>query len=378
MNRTESKYITIKDWIIFFVTTFLIFLSSILLAVSAVIFFFFHLIKRAPVLILGCLICLLLFYVSIQWLVIPIPWKAEKDSVSILVRPGDSMSRIVQGLNEAKIINDGRGLLFLAKLLGKDRHIQVGRYDFQKGMTLYSVFTKLSKGDVNLSQVTIPEGRTIKQIAGILQREIKIDSSDFVGIATDSLFARSLGVPASTLEGYLFPDTYKFSWGTSSEKIARMMADQFKQTFTDSLQRRAEAIGFTLTEVVSLASLIEAEVKVEEERKIISAVYHNRLKRRMLLQSCPTVIYALPEVELPLLLKHLEIDSPYNTYKHPGLPPGPICNPGRASILAALYPAEVNYIYFVSKGDGTHIFSSTLIDHNRARDRVKQIQKSKM
>jgi UPF0755 protein len=378
MNKTESKYITIKDWIVFFVTTFLIFLSSVLLAISAVIFFFFRLIKKAPVLVLGCVIGLLLFYVSIQWLVIPIPWQTDKDSVSILVRPGDSMSGIVQGLNEAKIIEDGKGLLLLAKLLGKDRHIQVGRYDFQKGMTLYSVFTKLSKGVVTLSQVTIPEGRTIKQIAGILQREIQIDFTDFVGIATDSQFAKSLGIPASTLEGYLFPDTYKFSWGTSPEKIAQMMVDQFKQTYADSLQKRAEALDLTSTEVVTLASLIEAEAKVDEERRIISAVYHNRLKRGMLLQCDPTVIYALPELDRPLLLKDLEIDSPYNTYKHSGLPPGPICNPGRASIIAALYPAEVNYLYFVSKGDGTHIFSSTLIDHNRARDRVKRIQKNKM
>jgi UPF0755 protein len=367
-----------KDWIVFFVTTFLIFLSSVLLAISAVIFFFFRLIKRAPVLVLVCLICLLLLYVSIQWLVIPIPWQAEKDSVSILVQPGDSMSRIVQDLNKAKIIQDGKGLLLLSKLLGKDRHIQVGRYDFEKGMTLYSVFTRLSRGEVTLSQVTIPEGRTIKQIAGILQNEIQIDSSDFVKIATDSLIAKNLGIPASTLEGYLFPNTYKFSWGTSPEKIADIMVDQFKQTYADSLQRRAEAIDLTSTEVVILASLIEAEAKVEEERKLISAVYHNRLKRGMLLQCDPTVIYVLPELDRPLLLKDLEIDSPYNTYKHSGLPPGPICNPGEASILAALYPADVNYLYFVSKGDGTHIFSSTLIDHNRARDRVKQIQKSKM
>ena len=314
---------------------------------------------------------ILLFFV-IQWMVIPISWQAEGDSVCVIIKPGDSMTRIVDRLKEANLIKEGTGLLVLAKFLGKDRHIQAGRYDFKKGISLYSVFNKLVKGDVTLEEVTIPEGLTIKQIAGILKREIEIDSSEFVRVTTDSQFAKSMGIAASNLEGYLFPDTYKLSWGTSSEKVARILVEQFKKTFTDSLMRRAEEINFSLSEVVTLASMVEAEAKDGEEREMISAVYHNRLKRDMLLQCDPTVIYALPELDRPLLLKDLEIDSPYNTYKYPGLPPGPICNPGKASIQATLYPADVDFLYFVAKGDGTHIFSTTLRQHNNAKIKIKR------
>ena len=153
------------------------------------------------------------------------------------------------------------------------------------------------------------------------------------------------------------------------------MVEQFNKTFTDSLMRHAQEIGFSLAQAVTLASMVETEAKDGNERDLISAVYHNRLRRGMLLQCDPTVIYALPELDRPLLLKDLEVDSPYNTYKHPGLPPGPICNPGKASILAALYPADVNYLYFVATGEGSHIFSATLAQHNRAKAKVKRARR---
>ncbi|KPK99733.1 MAG: hypothetical protein AMJ91_06595 [candidate division Zixibacteria bacterium SM23_73_3] len=320
---------------------------------------------------------ILLFFVT-QWMVVPISWRAKEDTVSVVIEQGDSMTRIVQRLNEADLIKDGTGLLVLSKLLGKDRYIQAGRYDFMRGTTLYSVWDKLIRGDVALNEVTIPEGLTIKQVAGILKREMQIDSSKFMRVAMDGKFAKSMGISASNLEGYLFPDTYKFSWGTPIEKVVRILVEQFKKTFTDSLTRRAEEISFSLAEVVILASMIEAEARDGEERDLISAVYHNRLKRGMLLQCDPTVIYALPELDRQLLLKDLEIDSPYNTYKYPGLPPGPICNPGRASILAALYPADANYLYFVATGDGSHIFSTTLRQHNNAKIKIKRARSNKM
>jgi len=370
--KSEYKYITIKDWIAFFLSTLLIFLSSVLLVISGLIYTFFRLVRRRPLLVFVSVFGLILLFFVIQWMVIPISWQAEGDSVCVIIKPGDSMTRIVDRLKEANLIKEGTGLLVLAKFLGKDRHIQAGRYDFKRGISLYSVFNKLVKGDVTLEEVTIPEGLTIKQIAGILKREIEIDSSEFVRVTTDSQFAKSMGVPASNLEGYLFPDTYKFSWGTPSEKVARILVEQFKKIFTDSFVRRAEEINFSLSEVVTLASMVEAEAKDGEEREMISAVYHNRLKRGMLLQCDPTVIYALPQLDRPLLLKDLEIDSPYNTYKYPGLPPGPICNPGKASIQATLYPADVDFLYFVAKGDGTHIFSTTLRQHNNAKIKIKR------
>ena len=223
-----------------------------------------------------------------------------------------------------------------------------------------------------MKEVTIPEGLNLRQTAGILRRELHIDSLEFVSLATDSQFSEGLGFSVSNLEGYLFPDTYRFSWGTSSERAAQILVEQFWKIFTDSLRRRADEIEFSTKDVVTLASMIEAEARDGDEREMISAVYHNRLKRGMLLQCDPTVIYALPELDRPLLLEDLEVDSPYNTYKYPGLPPGPICSPGEASILAALYPASVNYLYFVAKGDGTHVFSSTLREHNNAKIKIKQ------
>jgi UPF0755 protein len=376
--KPEHKHITITDWIVFFVSAFLIFLSSILLVISAVVFTLLRLARRRPVLTLASVIGVMISFFAVQWMVIPVTWQAETEPVHVTIEHGDTMTRIIQRLKEAKVIEGGTALLILAKLSGKDREIQAGRYNFDKGITMYSIFSKLIRGDVTLREVTIPEGLTIRQIAGTLNRQIEIDSLEFVKLATDRRFVQSMGIVASNLEGYLFPDTYKLSWGTTAEKMARVMVEQFKKTFTDSLARRAEEIDFSLTDLVTLASMIEAEARDGEERDLISAVYHNRLRRGMLLQCDPTVIYALPELDRPLLLKDLEIDSPYNTYKHPGLPPGPICNPGKASILAALYPADVNYLYFVATGEGSHIFSTTLTQHNLARNRVRRAGRNEM
>lgn len=370
--KSEQKHITITDWIIFFVSTFLIFLSSILLVISGVVFALLRLARRRPVLTLASVIGMVVLFFAIRWMVIPISWRADAGSVQVTIENGDSMTRIVQRLKDAKVIKDGAALLILAKLSGKDREIQAGRYSFEKGTTLYSIFNKLTRGDVTLRELTIPEGLTIRQIAGILNRQFEIDSLEFVRLATDSRLVKGLGIPASNLEGYLFPDTYRLSWGTTPEKVARVMVEQFKKTFTDSLTRRAGEIDFSLADVVTLASMIEAEARDGNERDLISAVYHNRLRRGMLLQCDPTVIYALPELDRPLLLKDLEVDSPYNTYKYPGLPPGPICNPGKASILAALYPADVKYLYFVATGKGSHIFSTSLTQHNLARTKIKR------
>jgi UPF0755 protein len=376
--KSEREHIAVTDWIVFFAFTFLIFLSSILLVISGVVFALFRLARKRPALTVASVLGIVVLYVVIQWMVVPVTWRAEDESVYVKIEQGDSMIRIVQRLNESKVVEDGTALLILARLSGKDREIQAGRYSFEKGTTLYSIFNKLIRGDVALREVTIPEGLTIRQIGGILNRQIEIDSLEFVRQAMDKRFAQSMGIAGSNLEGYLFPDTYRLSWGTTPEKVVRIMVEQFKKTFSDSLARRAEGIDFSLAEAVTLASMVEAEAKDGNERDLISAVYHNRLRRGMLLQCDPTVIYALPELDRPLLLKDLEVDSPYNTYKYPGLPLGPICNPGKASILAALYPADVNYLYFVATGEGSHIFSTTLTRHNLAKAKVKRARRNEM
>jgi UPF0755 protein len=383
--KPENKYITVTDWIVFFASTLLIFLSSILLLISGLIIALFNLFKRKPILVSSIIILLAILIIALRWFVIPIRWNAKENSVYVVIEEGDNMGKITERLKEKDLIENGKWFLILSKVLGKDRHIQAGRYNFEKGATLYSIFRKLVKGEVTYVDVVIPEGLTLKEIAGILKRELDIDSMQFVKVCTDSQFAKNLDIPASNLEGYLFPNTYKLSWGMKPAKFAQTMVNEFKKTFDSSLVERAREINLSMHDVVTLASMVEAEAKDGKEREIISAVYHNRLKLGMLLQCDPTVIYALhlthPEEFTsapPILLKDLEIDSPYNTYKYAGLPPGPICNPGRASILAALYPASVDYLYFVAKGDGTHVFSSTLDEHNRAKNGIKQAQKERM
>ncbi|MCJ7788654.1 MAG: endolytic transglycosylase MltG [Candidatus Atribacteria bacterium] len=392
--KSERKYITITDWIVFFVSTLLIFLSSILLLVGGLIIGLFDFFKKKPILAFSIILVLVILIIAIRWFVVPVTWSIKGNSVSVMIEEGDSMAKIVERLKQADLIEDGKWFLILSELLGKDRHIQAGRYDFSKGITLYSIFNKLVKGEVTPIEVLIPEGLTIREIAQILKKEISVDSARFVKIATDSQVAENLNIPASNLEGYLFPNTYRLNWGTDPAKLVSVMVNEFKKTFTPALSERAKEINFSVHDVVTLASMIETEAKAGEEREMISAVYHNRLKLGMLLQCDPTVIYAIGGersrttlnlnhserfTSAPtLLLKDLEIDSPYNTYKYPGLPHGPICNPGKASILAALYPADVDYLYFVAKGDGTHIFSSTLDEHNRAKNGIKQAQKDKL
>jgi UPF0755 protein len=390
-TKTGREYITVTDWIVFFVSTFLIFLSSILLLICGLIVGLFNLFKRKPALALSGVVMVVVLLVVVYWCIAPIPWNIKEDKVHVIVTEGDSMARIVERLRETNLIDDGKIFLALSRLLGKDRHIQAGRYDFERGMSLYSVFNKLVQGKVTPIQVLIPEGSTIKGIARILKEEIGVDSAEFVEAAADSQLIRELNVPARDLEGYLFPDTYKLHWGMDPANLVQAMVNQFKRTFTPLLSERSKEINLSTHEVITLASIVEAEARDGQEREMISAVYHNRLKLGMLLQCDPTVIYALnhepglsrPSMSnfdgqsspRPLLLKDLEIDSPYNTYKYPGLPPGPICNPGKASILAALYPADVDYLYFVATGDGTHIFSSTLDEHNWAKNQIRRTRK---
>jgi UPF0755 protein len=376
--KSKQKHITVWDWLLFIVSTGLIFLSSLLLVVSGALFFLIRSIRAKPIWVFTSILVLISFYILLQWMVIPISWPAKEDSVDVIIKEGDSMLKVVERLKEANLIRHGTGFLFLSKITQKDKHIHAGKYSFKKGLTLYSLLDELFNGKVILKNVTIPEGLTAKEIAGILQREIQMDSVAFVKMTENSRIIQSLNLSAPNLEGYLFPETYKLTWGISPQKVVQIMVEQFQKTFNDSLLKRTQEINFSLNQVITLASLIEAEAKEQKERTVISAVFHNRLKRGLLLQSCPTVTYGLPEISRTLTLEDLERDTPYNTYLHAGLPPGPICNPGRASIVAALYPADVDYLYFVSRGDGTHVFSKTLAEHDKAKNEIRYRQKKSL
>ncbi|MCI0514090.1 endolytic transglycosylase MltG [candidate division KSB1 bacterium] len=297
----------------------------------------------------------------------PNPITTGADPVSVKIRGGMSFYEITQQLVTTGLICDPRAFHTAARIFRQVSKIQAGKYLLPRGLSNWELLKRLAEGKIQIERITIPEGKTHAFIASILQQKIEIDSAKFVAFVLDSQFTQACGIDAPTLEGYLYPDTYFFNWGMSEPQCIMQMVTQFMKHFPDSLQDLDPELGLTRHEMVILASIIEGEVQVDAERPIISALYRNRLKKRMLLQACPTVQYLLPEGPRRLLKKDLEIDSPYNTYIYPGLPPGPINNPGGRSLLAAQAPADVPYLYMVARGDGGHVFSQSLTGHLSAK-----------
>lgn len=300
---------------------------------------------------------------------------SRDDTVLYIIEPGTTLSEVAARLEEEGVIRHAGLFKILARLNGADRGINAGRYEIEPGMDAAGILDMLVSGRITADRVTIPEGLIIQETARIIRAGIGVDSTTFVGLATDSAVAHELGVEASTLEGYLFPATYRFYPEMSPEEVLKTMTDRFRSTITETYRIRADELGYTIHEIMTLASIVEQEARVAAERDTISGVFHNRLKRGMLLEADPTVKFGIGRPDMRLYEKHLSHPSPYNTYVHAGLPPGPICSPGEASIRAALYPVEVPYLFFVARGDGSHIFSITNQEHNRARARVKRQQR---
>lgn len=263
----------------------------------------------------------------------------------------------------------GSGDLFMLYVVGKgwQNRLKAGEYEFRKGSTTSEVAGKLAEGDVVLHKVTIPEGLTVKETAVLLGRNGVIDPDGFLTATRDPALLKILpGRSITGLEGYLFPDTYTYTKGVTPGEFVRMMLDRFNKVYS-SLAGLRRRVNLTDNEVITLASIIEKETGSPAERPMISAVFHNRLRLGMKLDSDPTVIYGLGEdFDGNLTRADLGTMTQYNTYLIKGLPPGPICNPGKESIKAAFSPASVDYIYFVSRGDGTHYFSDNYADHQRA------------
>ncbi|RMD98798.1 MAG: endolytic transglycosylase MltG [Calditrichaeota bacterium] len=259
--------------------------------------------------------------------------------------------------------------------MGVENKLKHGKFLIPKRSNNVQILRLLKAGRPFEELITIPEGVTSRKIASILHRRVNMDSVAFMQVVQDSAFAHQLGIEANSLEGYLFPNTYRFYWEIEPRVAARIMVEEFFRQLPDSAEVRARKMGFTLHQIVTLASIIEGEAVVDSERTIISAVYHNRLRKGILLQADPTIQFIIPDGPRRLLKADLQIDSPYNTYKYPGLPPGPINNPGKKSIEAALAPAEVPYLYFVARGDGSHVFSASYSQHRRAKrafDRIRR------
>ena len=284
----------------------------------------------------------------------------------ITVLPGQHFKMIASQLEAAGIIRDSLRLKLFARFRGYDKRIKAGEYRLSSVLSPKQVLEIMVSGKVALYKVTIPEGYNLIQIAGIVSKMGLTEAPVFIRSANDPVIVNALGVEAGSLEGYLFPDTYHFPKGLPLDEIMGTMVNRFREMFSTEWQERARQMDMSVHQVVTLASIIEKETGAAFERPLIASVFHNRLAKGMRLSSDPTVIYGIKDFDGNLTRKHLAMVTPYNTYLNKGLPPGPIANPGLASLEAALYPAETDYLYFVSKKDSTHQFSTTFKEHNRA------------
>jgi UPF0755 protein len=294
------------------------------------------------------------------------PADLDTKNVVVDIPAGQSFKTTTEILYKAGIIKSRFKFKVVARLKGYDKRLKAGEYALSASMAPIQILEKLVKGEVKLYKLTVPEGFNIYQIAELVAKAGFADPSVFISDATNEAFARESGIHGSSFEGYLYPETYYFPKNVSSKTIISSMVKRFWLVFEPQWKEKVKQFGFSIHQVVTLASIIEKETGAPFERPIISSVFHNRLNKKMRLESDPTVIYGLKNFDGNLKRTHLETPTPYNTYKIRGLPPGPIANPGRASLAAALYPADTKYIYFVSKKNSTHQFSTNLKDHNQA------------
>ena len=281
---------------------------------------------------------------------------------------GSTASEIGRRLVDAGVVRDTLTFEVALRLSGQARRLQAGEYRFDRPMAPSAVLDTLRRGDVYQHRITFPEGLAIAEMAAILESSGLGTASSFLNAVKDASLVEAYDRNVPDLEGYLFPQTYALPRGTSAPTLVRMMVDRFEKAFPPAFRQAAAERGLTVRQAVTLASLVEKETPRDDERPLVAAVYLNRLRQRMPMQCDPTVIYALRKAGRyngNLTRENLEFDSPYNTYRYPGLPPGPIAAPGRPSLEAAVMPAAVNYLYFVSRNDGSHVFASTLQEHNR-------------
>jgi UPF0755 protein len=292
----------------------------------------------------------------------------------VRVEPGDSLSAVVRKLHERRVITNEKLFSLWARMTGAEKKIQWGLYRFDAPLSPRDVLDRMVLGKGVFQTLTVPEGLTVNEIGALLAQLQIGDKDKFLAAASDPELLASYGLQDKGFEGYLFPSTYHFTPATPERDILIAMAEQFRKVSQPLLDQRDQTEPLTPHEIITMASIIEKETGVEAERPLVSAVFHNRLKLQMPLQSDPTVIYGVKDFDGNLTRKHLQEATPYNTYRIPALPPGPICNPSVSSIKAALHPAEVPFLYFVSKNDGTHLFSEKLEEHNRAVKTYQPVQ----
>jgi len=300
--------------------------------------------------------------------------RAPEGSAHVTIPAGASLRTASDSLAAHGVIGSAALFRWYARLSGGARDIKAGNYVIRYDISWPALVRALREGEGIENRLTIPEGWGLAAIVPALAQALGAPADSVVLATRDSALRAELDVPAATLEGYLFPDTYIFGYGTAPRTAIRQMTQRFEAQWDPAWDARLDSLRMTRHQIVTLASIIEKEAELPEERPVISAVYHNRLRRKMLLQADPTVQYALGLHRDRLYYRDLLVDSPYNTYKYAGLPPGPIASPGRASIEAALYPAHVPYLYFVAMPDGHHEFRVSSRAHAEA---VRQARRAR-
>lgn len=288
----------------------------------------------------------------------------QSEPVIFEIMDGESFVSVADRLAELKVIPNKTNFRIAAFIYGAEKNIKAARFKIPNGLNYLEMLDLLVHGPADyLRNIRVNDGQTIKWLSGKVRRDLRIDSTEFSNAAHNNEFISSLGLNTSTMEGYLFPGNYKIYERSSPEDVIKIFYQAFNDFWNDTLKARAKQIGFTIHEVITLASIVKGETNLVNEMPRIAGVYYNRLRIGMRLQADPTIQYLLPGGWRRLLYEDLRIDSPYNTYKFAGLPPGPINNPGKNPILAVLYPEKHNYLYFVADGKGGHKFASTYNEH---------------
>ncbi|MBU1027317.1 MAG: endolytic transglycosylase MltG [Candidatus Margulisbacteria bacterium] len=304
----------------------------------------------------------------------------DRSKIEVVIPQGLSTAAVQNILEDKGLLKKNSNFTLVARAFGIAHKLQAGKYRLSPSNTLISILFKLKKGDIYIAPpervwITFQEGSSIYKMGEILKENKVSNYKEFKNLVHEGITERLRAshwsifkyIPSESLEGYLYPDTYRFFKEAPVPDIIEVMLSRFEQVVLPFWENASKDTKYTLHEIITLASIIEKEAQKPEERGIISSVYHNRLNKKMFLAACPTIKYALDRPTKRVYYEQLDVDSPYNTYKNKGLPPGPICNPGIESIKAAVYPAKTNYYYFVAKKDGSHIFSSTWDEHQSAR-----------
>jgi UPF0755 protein len=297
-------------------------------------------------------------------------------STRVIIPRGASFADAADSLSKANLVGWRKMFRLYARVTGGDRNIKPGTYLLRHGTPWKDIIGALNGGHGLVNTITIPEGYTISQITPALAKTLKVPADSVTAAVRDTALLSRLDIPNPTLEGYLFPDTYAFPLGTTAREAVHEMVYDFERRWKPDWDTKASDLKINRNDLVTMASIVEREARLPEERPVIAAVYYNRLKKGMLLQADPTVQYALGHHVGRVLYKDLAVASPYNTYVHKGLPPGPVASPGVASLAAAANPASVPYLYFVASPDGHHEFRMTLQEHTSAIREVRGAKSS--